>query len=195
MCSLGLLLIVACCCQFYELFVTYCHIFRREKVCQTGFQLHFCICFQPPNTLFNFVALRFLLLRVVIIFTSCLPVVTFLEDKSFVAIVSSFTFVLVANPRISSYMCSLGFVSFSMCCYQFYDLVPVVTYLEEKYFVKLVFSFTFVLVANHRIPGYTCSLGLLCIVTRYYMLLPLQNRKRLSNQFPGSLLYQFPIPE
>ena len=32
-------------------FVTSCYIFRREKVCQTSFQVHFCVCFQHTTTL------------------------------------------------------------------------------------------------------------------------------------------------
>ena len=39
-CSLGLLRVVTC-----------CYIYRREKFCQTNFQVHFCISFHPTNNL------------------------------------------------------------------------------------------------------------------------------------------------
>ena len=178
--------------------VTCCYIFIREKVCQTSFQVRFCISFQPTdNLLYMFIGL-------VKIRYALLPFVTSWDEKHFVIPISRFTFVLVSNPRIPCYICSLGLLRVVTCCciyggekvcqtsfqvhfcisfhptnnllYMFtglvksgYALLPFVTSSDEKNFVKLVSWFTFVLVSNHRILCYICSLGLFSVVSRCYI--------------------------
>ena len=173
-------------------------MFRREKVFEISFQLHFFIRFQPTNTLL------YMFIWLVKFRYALLPVVTSLEEKRFVKLVFLFNFVLVSNPRITCYIYSLGLLRFVSSCYMFrrekvleisfqlhffirfqptntllymfiwlvkfrYALLPVVTSLEEKRFVKLVSRFAFVLVSNARLPCYICSLGLLLVFSSCYI--------------------------
>ena len=133
-----------------------------------------------------------------------LPVVTYLEEKRFAKLVSWFNFVLVIQQH--DYLITYD----HWACYV---LFPVVTSLEEKRFDKLVSRFTFVLVSNQRLTCYICSLGVLRVVSSCYIFIsekvcetsfhvrfcisfqPTNRRKCLSNQFPGSIQYQFPTLE
>ena len=200
-------------CYIYSLglirFVTSCYIFRREKVCQTSFQVHFCVSFQPTTTLLHmFIGLV----------TCCFQLLYFQKRN---CLSNLFPGLLLYQFQIPNYL--VTYIRWPC-----YVLLRVVTSLAEKRFVKLVSRFTFVLVSNQRLPCYICSLGLLrvvsscyifrreivcqtcfqvyfCIsfqlpttllrifaglITFCYLLLHLQKRKGLSNQFQGSLLYQ-----
>ena len=93
--------------------VTCCYIFIREKVCQTSLQVHFCISFHPTdNLLYMFTGL-------VKIRYALLQFVTSWDEKNFVIPISRFTFVLVSNPRIPCYICSMGLLRVVTCCYIF----------------------------------------------------------------------------
>ena len=56
--------------------VTSCYIFRIEKVCQTSFQVHFCISFQLSHSLL------YIFIALVTCCQALLPVVTSLEEKN-----------------------------------------------------------------------------------------------------------------
>ena len=168
-------------------------------VCQSTFHVLFLYQFHPTNNLlYMFIGLV----------TCCyvlLPVVTSLEEKLFVKLVSSFTFALVSNPeyRIPCSICSLGLLrvvtSKLVSSFHFYvsfqptntllkkfilGLLRVVTSLEKKCFVKLVARLHFYISFQPTNTLLHMSIGL---VTSCYLLLHLQRRKRLSNQIPGSI--------
>ena len=203
LCSLGLLR-----------FVTSCYVFRREKVCETSFQVHFCISFQSTNTLLlMFIGLStccFQLLNlqkrkglsnqfqgsllyqfpthdyfVIYLHWACyvlLPVATSIEDKSFVKLFLMFPFVLVFNQRLPSYIFSLGLLHVVTSCYIF----------RRKYVCKSIFQVHFCISFQ---PPNTLLNMFIGLDPCCFQLLHLQKRKDLSNQFPDSLLYQFPITE
>ena len=151
--------------------VTSCYIFIREKVCETSFYVHFCISFQPTNR------------------------------KKYLS--NQFPGSLLYQFPTAEYLVTY----ISWACYV---LFPVFISLEEKRVVKPVFMFTFVLVSNPRIGEKVCQTifqfqffisfhrtatlfhMFIGLVTSFFQLLHLQERNGLSNQFPGSLLYQFP---
>ena len=151
--------------------VTSCYIFIREKVCETSFYVHFCISFQPTNR------------------------------KKYLS--NQFPGSLLYQFPTAEYL--VTYISWGC-----YVLFPVFISLEEKRVVKPVFMFTFVLVSNPRIGEKVCQTifqfqffisfhrtatlfhMFIGLVTSFFQLLHLQERNGLSNQFPGSLLYQFP---
>ena len=195
-------------------FVTSCYIFRREKFCQTSFQVHFCVSFQHTTTLLRmFIGLvtssfqllhlqkrnglsnqfpgsrlyQFPIPEYISTYIRCacyvlLPVVTSLEEKSLVKLVSRFTSVLASNPQLPCYKCSFGLLYVASGCYIF---------IREKV-CQTSFHVNFCI---HFQPPNTLLHMFIGLVTCWFQFLHLQNRNGFSNQFPGSILYQFPTPE
>ena len=114
-------------CYIYSLgllpFFTSCYIIRREKVCKTNFQVYFCISFQPRTTLLHmFVGLV----------TCCFQ---FLHLQNRNGFSNQFPGSILYQIPTPEYI-----ITYIRCA--FYVLLPVVTSLEEKSFVKLASRFT-----------------------------------------------------
>ena len=139
------------------------------KVLSNQFPGHFCINFQPPTTLLHIFA------RLV---TFCYQ----LEEKRFVNLVFRFTSVLVSNPRLPCYICSLDLLRVVSSFYIF--RTEIVS--QTSFLVQFCISFQ---------PTNTLLHIFAVLVTFCYQLLHLQKRKVLSNYFPGLLLYQFPTDD
>ena len=141
-------------CYVYSLallrFVTSCYIFSREKVCQTSLQVYVCISFQPPTTLLYIFAG---------LVTFCYELLHLQQRKG------------LSNQFPGSLLCQFPTNDYLVTYVHWacYVLFPVVIFLEEKLFVKLVSRFTSVLVSNSQLPCYVYSLALLRFVTSCYI--------------------------